>query len=98
MYPKLTTAINRPEVYAIARLTLLAWQQRQECLQGQQLEVRKPWCVEQLEQALSVKKSAENADQQNLAVDMESLEDFDFDMIDWSFWEKWLFAGDEQPA
>lgn len=98
VYPKVTIAMDRPEVYAIASLTLLAWQQRQEYLQQQQLEVQKPWCVERLERALSVSKSAENADQQNLTSELDSWEDFDFDLIDWSFWERGLFERDEQPA
>ena len=83
----LTTAVERAEVYAIARMIILAWHEREKYLLEQQLEIGKPWCVTELEKALGIPQS--------FTIDVDGadpLADFDFgsldfEMIDWSFWE-----------
>ena len=90
LHPTLTTAVGRPEVYAIARLIVLAWQQRQDCLQERQEQAEKPWCVGELERAL--KPPPSDGESSKSVVQDLGLLDFDFDLIDWSYWETERFA------
>jgi hypothetical protein len=83
LHPKLTTSINYPQVYAIARLIILAWQHRQEALQHGGGGVEKPWCVSKLEEALGLNEP----EQLDHAAMLPELDGFDFEMIDWTFWE-----------
>ena len=92
LHPTLTTALGRPEVFAIARLIVLAWQQRQDYLQQRQEQLEKPWCVNELEHGLKP-PSLDRSGSDSAVGDLGSLGfDFDFDSIDWSYWETGRFA------
>jgi len=87
LHPRLSTATEYPEVYAVAHLVLRAWQHREEYLQAQQKDVEKPWCVMKFTSALS----APDESTFNTTNGLDDLADFDFDLIDWSFWETGRF-------
>lgn len=83
LHPKLTTSIDYPQVYAIARLIIVAWQHRREALQQQGRFVDQPWCVNKLEEALGMNEP-EQDDRAAMLLDLASI---DFEMIDWTFWQ-----------
>lgn len=83
-------AMHRPEFAAIGRLTVLAWHQRQKHLQELNEKVDKPWCVAELEGKLGFFPQAPDVSGEVLPWPTDEFVPWDFDMIDWTFWEKEL--------
>jgi hypothetical protein len=90
VHPKLMTAVHFPEVSAVARLAVLAWKQRRENWEkgtsGVELTekgLETPWYIDVFQRMLDGGKESEEAGEAAVG----GLEDFDFDLIDWDFWE-----------
>jgi len=98
----LMTAISGPDIAAIARITVVAWQRRQTYVQQQYQQRRNthllnesevPSWVQELRQKLNCPEvdptPAPDTTAQEPAIDPNQLLplDFDFDVIDWTFWE-----------
>lgn len=88
VHPKLVSALERPDIVAIARLIVLAWHQRQGHLQSLHHQVDKPWCVTKMEEELNVLVHGPRVADMDLAWNTDNFESLDFDMIDWSAWEQ----------
>jgi hypothetical protein len=101
-HPTLMTAASRPDIACIARITLVAWQRRHTHVQQRyqqrrntdlvnELEV--PSWVRELRQKLDLphvdRMPAQDATAPEPTFDASQLLplDFDFDVIDWTFWE-----------
>jgi hypothetical protein len=98
LQPQLSSAaIGFPEIYAVARLVDQAWRKREgsndltENERQSSLQITKPSCVTRFEKALGIENSTTEAngvgDQEGLDKELHEMEEFDFDLIDWSFWE-----------
>ena len=99
IHPELTTAIHRPEIAHIAHIALAAWQRRDEYLRQQrdfdlQSEYESPQWILDLRRKFDVphgnESFATDPAEQRPAIDASQLLplDFDFDSIDWSFWDE----------
>ncbi|KAF4550229.1 Fungal specific transcription factor domain-containing protein 24 [Elsinoe fawcettii] len=84
-HPKILTHTARPDISAIGRLILCAWQKRSDYLDGEQRQETKPSCVSIFEQAYATSTNSAEVD----GHDLDLLPDtaFDFDLIDWSSWD-----------
>lgn len=97
VHPKLKTAVQSPDIVATVRITLVAWQRRQAYVQhrSQQWQVGSiddspPAWISELCQKFELPEiSSMSAPVQVPVLDTSQLLpfDFDFDSIDWSFWE-----------
>lgn len=101
-HPKLMIAVHHPDVASIVRITLVAWQRhyahiRQRCQQRHNVDLLDeseppPWILE-LRRKFDLPEVnsafAPDATAGEPAIDASQLlpPDFDFDSIDWSFWE-----------
>ena len=101
-HPTLMTAVSRPDIASIARITMVAWQRRhayvqqryqQRCNTNLLNEPEVPSWVQELRQKLDLPQvdpmPAPDATAREPAFDASQLLplDFDFDVIDWKFWE-----------
>ncbi|KAF2228194.1 hypothetical protein BDZ85DRAFT_13038 [Elsinoe ampelina] len=84
-HPKITTHTARPDVSAIGRLILLAWQRRTEYLLTEGRQEAKPSCVEIFETAYGNATGPGETNFQDNGLLGDA--DFDLDLIDWSSWE-----------
>lgn len=102
IHPSLINAVHRPDIASIARITLVAWQRRyahiqQQCQQRHNFDLLNesqppPWILELRRKfELPDVDSTLGADstEREPVIDASQLLplDFDFDLIDWSFWE-----------
>ena len=101
-HPRLMIAVHHPDLASIVHITLVAWQRRhthirQQCQQRHNFNQLKesespPWILE-LRRKLDLPEVnstlAPDSTAQEPAIDASQLlpPDFDFDLIDWSFWE-----------
>jgi hypothetical protein len=67
---------------------VLAWHQRQQHFQKQHQHAEKPWCVEHMENGLNIVFPDPKVSDAYLGLHTDSFMALDFDMIDWSAWEK----------
>lgn len=96
------TAVNHPDIASIVRITLVAWQRhhsyiRQRGQQGRNFDPPNepeppPWILElrrnfDLPEAVSTFAPDLNAQEPVIDAGQLLPPDFDFDLIDWSFWE-----------
>jgi len=98
-HPRLMTAVHHPDIASIVRITLVAWERRythilQRChnvglLNESEpppwiLELRRKFDLPEVNSTLAPDSTALEP-----AMDVSQLlpPDFDFDSIDWSFWE-----------
>jgi len=88
VHPKLTTALERPDIVAIGRLIVLAWYQRQEYLEEVNEAIDKPKCVVTMEEKLCFYLPGSTASGTDLDWNVDEFLDLDFDMINWTSWEK----------
>ncbi|KAH8667074.1 fungal-specific transcription factor domain-containing protein [Xylariales sp. PMI_506] len=88
LHPKLKAAPERADIVAITRLIVLAWHQRQEYLNGLDQQVDKPECVAKMEKDLDRVVRGPKVSETGVGWDSDRFMDLDFDMIDWSAWEK----------
>lgn len=88
IHPKLVSPPKRPDILAIGRLIMLAWYQRQEHLQRLHQQVEKPGCVTKFEEELNLFVNGTKGAGTDLGWDTNNFMDLDFDMIDWTAWEK----------
>lgn len=98
VHPNLMTATHRSDITAVARITLAAWQKRHTHLLQQSRRDgmedlstadSPPW-IQELRRNFNIQDtSATIMTDQTPAVDDDLFLplDFDFDSIDWSFWE-----------
>jgi hypothetical protein len=88
VHPKLIAAPERPDILAIGRLIVLAWHQREQYLHSLHQQVDKPWCVTKMEEELHIVVHGPNVSGTDMAPNTENFMSLDFDMIDWSAWER----------
>lgn len=101
-HPRLMVAVHHPDIASIVRITLVAWQRHYTHIQQRDqqrhnlnlleqseppswiLELRRKFDPTEVDSTLAPDSTA-----QEPAVDTSQLlpPDFDFDSIDWSFWE-----------
>ncbi|MCJ1476236.1 hypothetical protein MMC13_004902 [Lambiella insularis] len=102
IHPMMTSALQRPDIASIVQLTLVAWQRRQTFAQqrSQQRydanslnECQPPSWILELRRKLDLPEvnlipKPDSAMGESVADEIPLLPlDFDFDSIDWSFWE-----------
>jgi hypothetical protein len=99
VHPDLMTAVNRPEVTFIARITVAAWQKYDIQMRQQRsgkhgaIAMETPEWIRQLCYNFNLPLTDSSATIEEIAQSLSSDPDqllstnFDFDMIDWSSWE-----------
>jgi hypothetical protein len=98
VHPDLMTAVNRPEVTFVARITVAAWQRydirrRQRPGVNDAIAIEDPEWIRQLCYNFNLPLTDSSATIEEVAQSSSSdaaqllPTNFDFDMIDWSSWE-----------
>lgn len=83
---KLNTTSLHPEELAIAHLIVAAWKQREDVLRSRGA-VEVPTGIRRLKETLSSEDTTPDSGSRFPFIAYDDFADFDFDFINWSFWE-----------